>query len=212
MMVLVGVLALSGVGVASASATQPEFVNELGKEPVLKGLAIGGGQATFTSAGSEWKCGSSESKEGKITGSHSAAALFILKRCSLGNGAVCTSAGEPAGTIATKLLTGALYEGEGAKFVGAFWEPEGGKHTGLIAEFKCEFETLKWTGCVAGQVTPINKFVSSSSSFVFQTLLESSLIKYGSEEFTCGQKMDGVETRLQTTWHMTPAETIEIKA
>jgi hypothetical protein len=76
----------------------------------------------------------------------------------------CHSPGQKAGTIVTNKLAGETGEIEGGSGAGVDLKPESGTY---LAEFECEGLTVKVTGSVIGEETPVNKFTKTEDS-IFQ--------------------------------------------
>jgi hypothetical protein len=155
---VVMVLAVSAMITASASAVKPEFItagfpvgftssNILPVEPSLHTAALGG---------TEVVCKMAED-EGEVTTVIKFANVKITyTQCQEGGTTnPCTSAGQPMGTVKTKVLRGLIgYVEPMQKLVGAELEPESGT---VIAEFTCTggAKTVTVEGCTIGELTPV---------------------------------------------------------
>ncbi len=173
MLTLTAVLAVGAFGVASASATEPDFVPASGKFPVKFTLSGGGGLWRTAHAAIECE---SFSGEGEITGEKAVRkVVFVRHKCFV------TVAGikvECSNNSEQTLITSELLKGEpgyitpgvkGLEAVGLKLEGETGS---VFAKFSCKRGGVeeKWTisSPLVGIATPINT-LNNKFKLIYQT-------------------------------------------
>lgn len=148
-------VAMSAVGVASASAAEPEFKPKGGAFPVA--FTSTSGEKILRTKAHEIKC-HKDSDSGKITSPREDEVTVIFEECSLVGGGECTNKGAGAKKIETKLLASKLVWLDAAnKVVGLALSAK----AGTLATFECEAPLvgkvqIEVTGSVIGVIKPLN--------------------------------------------------------
>jgi hypothetical protein len=158
---LVAVLAFATVGVASASATLPEF-----SKSGVKFKATSGAGKLLTEAGHEVSCSSDEVKEteGEVTGAKTTKATVRFKGCKALGLFSCQTSGAASGEIISETVGLLVYTNSSKKEVAELLSPKSGT---VFAKFSCEgLETITVEGNVLGAATPVNT-KSKSGKLVF---------------------------------------------
>jgi hypothetical protein len=147
---LVAVFAMSAVAASAASAALPEFIPTGKKFPVAF-TSKSGVSILWTAGGKEIVC-QSDTNKGNITGAKTDEVTVEFFKCE--EPALKVSCGT-SGTIKTNLLASTLgYLNAATHKVGLLLEP---KTAGaLFAEFKCSILTVKVSGSVICEITPVN--------------------------------------------------------
>ena len=173
---LLAVTAVSSIAVTSASATLPEFVAAKFPDHFTTSSILPREPLLAFPVGNPVVCKKRDGL-GFLTGPRTHTVKYVYLQCVEEEPAgsnVCTSAGEPSGSIATKSLTGRIgYVEKATKKVGSELEPETGT---VIDEFTCAGLDGKMTveGCTIGEMTPINK-----SQITSEVLFEANAAKNG---------------------------------
>jgi hypothetical protein len=146
-MMFVAVLAISIVGVSSASAALPEF-----DKPFPNKIEVKSSPGTLLVAKNVSIACTANTAKGEITGAKTITATFTFTGCGK-----YSSAGAKEGEIKTAELEGKPVAINGGKEVGVDFQRKG---TGNFAEFSkgtgAEKETLKVRGALIGAVSPAN--------------------------------------------------------
>jgi hypothetical protein len=156
---LVAASAIGAVAATSASAAKPEWLqNKAALTGKVKFEASSNTGKLETANGTQLNC-SGDSAKGEIEGSKAASNVSVtFTGCEEATGfkAKCQSAGEPAGTIKSELVSGELVYVDAAKTkVGLLLKGTGGSK--VFAVFTCAFGvTVTVSGEVIGEVTPLN--------------------------------------------------------
>jgi hypothetical protein len=138
---LVSCLAMSAIGVASASA----LTLKLSKAAPLGFTASGGPVLPVAEGGPSWQC-SSSSAAGTVLTESTAQVKLTLHGCKLTTFWNCQSAGQETGTIVTNVLSGKLVYLDAAKTkFGVLWTPPA---SGVVAQFTCAggLASAVWSG------------------------------------------------------------------
>jgi len=215
---LVAVFAISAIASATASAAKPEFVFA----GIKKGLKAKSGSATLETASKEKVTCTSSSNGGEIeggNGSKKVTGIIVKFKGCKSSGFACSTSGAASEEIITNSLSGELgYIKAAEKTVGLDLLPTGG---GEFVEFNCAggIVKVKVKGSVIGQITPVNKKVTTAEHFTL-TFTQSGG-KQGIEKFETGVK-DTLETSKNggafegsaeaATAEVTGEETVEISA
>lgn len=226
-LVLVGALALSGVTVASASAALPEFQQGgkgLEKTVTFSTKGAEGGIIFHSKGGALWGCTSS-TVTGETHGATEVADMIIKFRgCGFethGTYSYCKTSGAETGEMVTAPLSGRLgYLSKESKEVGLLLEQSTGA---VIITASCAPGSYKFylKGSVIGRLTPTNKetakftleFIPKAGEAYRQrwSHFEGEEAIHGLES-SLGVSLLYEQTGIETTFGITSAETMEIKA
>ncbi len=185
---LVAVFLLGAVTASGASATQPEAEPEGGTFPVTFTGTGGAGTLETLDGAHTVKC-TGQSSTGEITSKTQSKATLKFTGCS-SSGATCTTAGEPSGTVTSKVVGELVYTGASKNIAAVWFKPASGS---TFASFSCTLfgigTSVTVTEGVVCPVEPVNTSTSTLKIVCKQTKGMNEFMSYWSPS-TCAEVAD----------------------